>query len=293
MLWLYLALGATILWGIGNIFKKFVLEKHIKNPIFYLLFNGVFLIPVYAVIIILFVPIEISIFSLIAVLNGFIFYISVYFQTKAFRIEEVSRIIPLGYTEVIFTLILSMIFLKEFFTFDKYIGIFLIFVGAFLISYEKGVVLRKGAFLVLTSSFLFGIYMVLSKYILGFMNFMGVYFWTVMIGFTIIQIPLLIKYKKTFFKKIKSLNKNIFLLMIILGLINTLAMMFLYLPALSLGPASLVSAIDASRSFFVLLFVVILSLFFPNILKENLDKNTIILKIISSILIISGVFLIA
>lgn len=293
MNWFYLALSSTILFCFGNIFAKFILSKYLKNSLFYLFFYLFFLIPFYVVAFIFFVPLSFSNFSLLAILASFFLYLSVYFNYKVYITEEVSRIISLGYTEVIFVLLLSTIFLGEIFTLEKYIGIFLVTIGAISISFKRGLKLRKGVLFILLSSVFFSIYVVLSKYSLNFINFLEFYFWSNLIGLSIIQIPIFFKYKEGFLKTIKGLNKKIFILFLLQGLLNMSVFIFLYLPALSLGKASLVSAVDASRPLFILLITVVLSIFFPYVIKEEIKKSVIFLKLAASFLIILGVFLIA
>jgi len=290
--WIFLTLLATILAASSNVFVKFILDKEIKDPIFYLLFNLVFLTPFYIIFLFLFTQITFSFFSLIPVLAGILFYISAYLFYEAIRIDEVSRVVPLVYTSTVFTMILSTIFLGEFFTFSKYVGIFLVFSGAFLISFEKSLKIRRGAYLTLISAFIVGIYNILFKYSLNFMNYTNAFFWGTLIGFSLIQIPILFKYNKKFFKMTKKLKKGIFIFLIAFGLIFIISRI-LFLSAMSLAPVALFSAVGASRPLFVLIFTIILSLFFPHIIKENLKKSLILLKIGASILIIVGIFLIA
>jgi hypothetical protein len=62
--------------------------------------------------------------------------------------------------------------------------------------------------------------------------------------------------------------------------------------ALVTGPATLVNSLSNLQPFFVFLFAVGLSLFFPKILKEELKKSTLALKLIAMILMFVGVILI-
>ncbi len=59
-----------------------------------------------------------------------------------------------------------------------------------------------------------------------------------------------------------------------------------------LGPVSLVQAIGGTTSFFVFLFGVLLSLFYPSLGRENLSRRNLIQKGIAVTLIVAGVILI-
>lgn len=75
------------------------------------------------------------------------------------------------------------------------------------------------------------------------------------------------------------------------GLALVAALTFLY--ALSLGPASLVSSINAIQPFYVLIIALLFSVFWPHILKETLEKKTLFLKALAIVFVLFGTFLIA
>jgi drug/metabolite transporter (DMT)-like permease len=55
-----------------------------------------------------------------------------YYMTKAFQIGEVNQIAPLKYIEVIFTMLIGVIWLDEFYSFISLIGVSLILLGLIL-----------------------------------------------------------------------------------------------------------------------------------------------------------------
>ena len=59
-----------------------------------------------------------------------------------------------------------------------------------------------------------------------------------------------------------------------------------------LAPVALVSAISATSTFFVFLFGILLTLFFPNIGREDLSRRNLWQKAAVGILIMAGVVLI-
>ncbi|MFC1486653.1 hypothetical protein ACFLRN_03045, partial [Thermoproteota archaeon] len=63
--------------------------------------------------------------------------------------------------------------------------------------------------------------------------------------------------------------------------------------ATSLSYVSLVSALAGLQHFFVFVYVLLLSLFVPRILKEELSKNVVLLKIIAIALMIVGTWFIS
>jgi len=73
--------------------------------------------------------------------------------------------------------------------------------------------------------------------------------------------------------------------------LNLLGVLFITI-ATSIGYVTLVNALSSIQPFFVLLFTVLLSIFYPSILKEELSKSIIFLKILAIVLMFSGAILI-
>jgi uncharacterized membrane protein len=65
-----------------------------------------------------------------------------------------------------------------------------------------------------------------------------------------------------------------------------------FLAALTTGPVSLVEFVTATQPMFVLLYAIILSVFIPKILKEELERKTILQKLIAIALMVAGMGLI-
>ena len=59
-----------------------------------------------------------------------------------------------------------------------------------------------------------------------------------------------------------------------------------------LAPVALVSAIAATTTFFVFLFSVLLTLFFPQVGREDLSARNVLQKAVGGVLIMAGVALI-
>ena len=59
-------------------------------------------------------------------------YFGQYYMTKAFQIGEVNQIAPLKYIEVIFTMVIGVIWLNEIYSFISLLGVALILFGLIL-----------------------------------------------------------------------------------------------------------------------------------------------------------------
>ena len=90
---------------------------------------------------------------------------------------------------------------------------------------------------------------------------------------------------------LKKQGKKVVGLISLAGLLNLIAVLFITI-AFSVGYVTLVNALSQIQPFFVLFFATILSIFYPNVLKEEVGKLTIVFKFIATILLFIGAILI-
>ncbi len=295
MEWFIFALFAPILWSICNVLDKFLLEKYVKDPISYEFLISLF--DIISIIIILFLsPISINLYGFVlGIIVGIIGVMAVILYNKSMVDEEASRVVPLAYLNAIFVVILAYIFLGEILNFQKYFGIILIIIGGILISFKKS--FKKWNFssatkFILIAGILWAAASVLSKYVLDFIDYYTITVWQ-LVGY-LITIPFFLISKKVrtnFHRDIKKVDKKVFLIMIVNTLVYLVGVLAFYY-ATSISSISLVYAVASTQPFFIFFYGLIITKIAPNIIKENIDKSTIILKIIAIALIFLGAFLI-
>ena len=294
MEWFIYALLAPILWSGCNVIDKFLLDKHIKNPIYYQIIISLFDIISLIIILIVF-QISINMYGFIlGIASGIISVIAIIFYNKSMIEEEASRVIPLIYVDSIFVAILAYIFLGEIFNFQKYLGVILIVVGGVLISLKK---IKKWHFssaikFILVSAIILGVNGVLTKYALGFIDYHSLLVGQ-LLGYIIFGFCLLLpnRVRKNFMNGMKRFDKKVFLLMLINTIIALMASLS-FLLATSISSVSLVYAVISTQPFFIFVYMLIITKLAPNIIKEKIDKSTILLKIIAICVIFLGTFLI-
>jgi drug/metabolite transporter (DMT)-like permease len=294
MEWFIYALLAPILWSGCNIMDKFLLKEHIKNPISYQVLISLFDIISLIILLVLF-PISINVYGFIlGIASGIISLIAITFYNKSMFEEEASRVVPLMYLDSIFVVILAYIFLGEIFNFQKYVGIIFIVMGSILVSFKK---IKKWHFssttkFILFSAILLGINGVITKYTLGFIDYFS-FLVSQLLGYITFGSFFLLSstIRKNFLNDIKKFNKKVFSLMSINAIIALMANV-LFLLATSISDVSLVYAVISTQPFFIFIYTIIITKLAPNIIKENIDKSTILLKIIAICLIFLGTFFI-
>lgn len=297
MNWLIYALLSPAIFGITNYIDKFLLEKHNISPTVITIYSGIAGLTAGIVVLFLigFYPVDLKSASILLA-SGFLTSIYLLPYYKALSLDETSLVVPLLQTYPIFVLILGFIFLGENLSLQQYVGSLFVIIAALSLSVEnlKGKIfkLRKSFFLMLLSSFLFALAQLLYKF--GVIN---IPFWNTLpyegFGIALGALAVLI-YKgnlNRFVKETKKFKRRIFVFVGINELIYLLARYTGYF-AISLASVGIVSVIAGIQPLFTLIYGIILSLWFPFILKEVITKKTLGLKLFSIIMLILGFYFI-
>ena len=293
MSWILFSILAALTWAIVNTVDKYILTKWVRKPIVPVMILGIIGV-LASILVYLFHG-----FSTLSYLNialafvAGIFYILMnIFYFKAVKVEEISRVVPLFYLTPLFVLILAAIFLGEIFTPLKYLGIFLLVIGAILISSKNFIKISFGKafwFMVL-SSLALSISAVMTKYLLNFADFWTIFSWT-RIGMIFALIPIFYFSFPDLMSTVKEYGKKVVGVMFLNESINVVGVLLITI-ATAVGYITLVNALSSIQPFFVLSFAVILSIFYPKILKEEISKSTVLQKLIAIILMFVGAILI-
>jgi len=291
-LWVLFTVLATILWAVSNVIDKYVFVKWVKEPIVPVIITVIIGLPVSLLIYIFHGFSALSYTNIGLAFASGIFYITmIILYCRAVKIEEISKIVPMFYLAPLFVLILATIFLGEFFTPLKYIGIFFLIIGAVLMS-SKGLRFSfgKAFWLMIACALFLSVSSVITKYLLGFADF-----WTIFayekIGVGIAIIPVLYFGLSHMKSDVKEHGKRVVGAICISDILTVVGSM-LATAAISVGSVTLVNAMTSVQPFFVLLFAVVLSIFYPRILKEEIGKSAVLLKLLAITLMFIGAILI-
>ncbi|MCK5333531.1 MAG: hypothetical protein KAJ24_03385, partial [Candidatus Aenigmarchaeota archaeon] len=131
---------------------------------------------------------------------------------------------------------------------------------------------------------------VLTKYLLDFADFWTIFSYS-RIGFFIAAIPLFYFGISELVGITKNRKKTIAIITTseLLGTAGSVSIT----AATAIGYVTLVNAIGSLQPFFLLILTVLLSTFFPKIIKEETSKKIVLQKLFAIALIFSGVLLIA
>lgn len=293
--WFFLALIATLFWSVGAILVKFVRLNYIKSPIGYIVitapscFIGLFLL--------FFGPLHIPPLKMIIyiLINAIVALLGYWIYITAIHKEEISKVITLFGIRPVIVLLLATTFLKEVLSLKDYLAFPLVVVGSILIAINKKEEFKvsQGIMLTFISIVLFSISSIFLKLAaeVDFVSLMIIR-WSAMFFIILTLFVFSKEVRKRTHEDLKQLNKKKIFLVYAAESIGAIGAVFSYL-AIQRGSVSLVNLVLNTEGLFVIVLATSVSIFIPKILKEEITKKTISLKIISALLIIAGLYLIA
>ncbi len=295
MLWILFAIIANVLFAVSNLFDKFLIEKRVRDPLALTVFGGWIDLLVALIIVLIHglsitVPLQIG----VLLLSGVFVELALIPYFKALSLEDASRISPLFQSMPVFVLLLSSVFLRETLTHRQLLGFLLILSGSFIVSMRKtdaGIFkIRKAFWWVLLASILWALPAVMFKFVVikqTFWDALALEFFGVAIGATI----LFFLYKTRVIAQIRDIGAGTWSILNINELIYIAGRVSNFY-AITLGLVSLVAVLGGTIPLFVFLFGLVLSLWFPGIIKEDITRASIVTKISSIILVSCGLWFI-
>jgi drug/metabolite transporter (DMT)-like permease len=298
MSWIALAFCGPVLWAASTHIDKYLVERFFKDSDVGALLIFTALIGVPGMPLIAAFTDVMSLGStgiIVTAISGLLYLTAIYFYLRALQQEEASVIAPLFQTSTLFTYVIAYFVLHETLTGWRLLGGALMMASALVSSYEpagsRKIKWHVVAPILVCTAVLAGS-SVMFKYFAIQDAFWPVTFWSfagqAVFGAVLLAIP---RIRRQFFGMFRKHPGPVIGINAANELINLgggLAARYASL----LGPVSLVQAIGGTTSFFVFAFGVLLSLFFPELGRENLSRRNLIQKGIAVTLIVTGVILI-
>lgn len=296
-MWILVAISSYFLFSVVAITDKFLLKGLMPSPKIYAFYSGFF-----GILILFLAPFGFYIPDIsgiiLAVLAGFaqvLGIIALYFGLKRF---EASRIVPaIGGLSPIFAFFLIYIFsgFNAVLNSLESIAFFLLVAGSFLISWEKNKKITWQSFKIsVLAAFLFSLYFVLSKLVFSGQTFLNGLIWMRLGAFLLALFLIFSKeVRQEIFQKRDILRFKTLSIFGLNGLAGAGAgiLQSLAITLASAAYVSIVVALSGVQYVFLLFLSLILSLKFPQIIKEEVSKKVLLQKIFAILLIGGGLTL--
>ncbi len=293
-----ITLLASFLWAIANHIDKYTLS-HVntsKSNVKTLLVFSTFVVGLVISPVWLFISkfqIQINLSALIFIFLAAILNISAtYLYLKALEKNDTSIVVVMFQLIPVFSYIFSFIFFKETLEVKEIVGALIIISSAILISFDFSRTSNKNKSIALllmgASSLFYSLYFICFDFATRNAEYNAVAFWF-QIGLLLIGLCLLsIKsFRDDFLRLIKSKEKTIVSLNVAKGILNLIGNLMVNYAVLTL-PLALVNTLNGFQGAFVFIIGVVGTLLFPKIIKEDLDKKSVLQKVFCIILAIVG-----
>ncbi|MBU0612930.1 DMT family transporter [Patescibacteria group bacterium] len=290
MTWVILTIAAAFLWSVINVVNKFLVEKHIKEPMVFLVAFGLLGILILLAIPFIDFSIPSSMLLLLIFVTGGIYMYAVFPYFIVLRYEEVSRVIALWQLSPIFVFFISFAILGETLTYMQAIAFSLLVFGGMLVAikFSNGKMhWSKAVWWMLLSTLLFAVYSVLLKYIFSETNLWNGIVWIRISMFVHALVLLCFPSVRKKIKQFLSSPAKIKATLIGSEAVSIVGSI-LYAVAISLVAVALVEALLSFQPVFVFVFSIILSVKFKNIIEEKMDFKNMLAKSLGIVLVVAG-----
>lgn len=310
MSWILVAISAYLMLSVSNLLDKFLVDNVIKSSKAY-----AFIACLLGALVIVAAPWFLVwpgwMLCLLNIWNGCVFACALWLLYESLCRGEVSRVLVfIGGLTPVFSLALSIMFFKEQFLTNQWVGIILMVIGVFLIaflpvsrSYYARVFKKlhlsptsgsRWLIMAVISSLLYSLYFIGTKYSYSFQPFTSAFIWT-RLGAALFVMIFLFKEKDRImihaqFKK-NNPNKNKLLIIMNQGLGSLGFILQNY--AIYLGSVVLVNALQGIQYAFLLIISAVMAAVAPKLLKENFSTRIIIQKSAAVATIALGLYFIA
>ena len=289
-------MAAQLIWAFTSVIDKIVISKgYIKSPFVYIVLNGlmnvllIFLLPFFS-----FEPLKFTDF-LIAMFAGISLSAAVTLYYKAVQYDEISRIKIIFQMEPILILLLSFLLLGEVLTKSHMAGFLFLFAAGIIVAYKKersSFRMSRAFYYILIAMVLGALYYVSSKHIFNVTGFWSGFLWLRLANSSALAVLLAPSVRGEFAETFKNMKKSVIGLLGFKMLIDFSAFVFANY-ALLKGSASLVGVLESAVApLFTFVIALFITLYFPRIIKEEINKKAILTKLLAIVFVATGIIFI-
>lgn len=307
MNWVLIAISGYFFSAIAALFDKYLLVGPIPNPKVYSFYVGAL-----GILALILVPLGFTVpdpwLIILSLLSGALFVFSLFWYCQGLRFFEASRIVPvIGGLNPIFVFVLTFFIGEKIFGPREGIAFFLLIAGTIFITVQNVLFLGKRNFreklitfksfqISAMAAFLFSISFFLAKIVYSEMPFWSGFIWMRLGGFLAALFFLFYKeVREELFRRktsFKPKTTGIFFLAQTLGASSAILQNFA-IALVPFGFLPFVSALEGIKYLFVLILAILLSLKFPQLLKEEISKKVVFQKIFAVLLFGAGLAILA
>lgn len=293
MNWIFLSLLAPLFWTSSNFVDKYILGKYTKGIFDFVFFSTITSWIFFAAIFLFVGTPEVNLYSLIPIATGMILIYSYGFYGKALEQGDTSSLVILFKLIPVITVILAFVFLGQTLSSNELIGFVVVLAGATIVSFEKSKgIFIKGFGMILIAILMWSVMTLFIDYGLTKMSFWDYFMLdnlgSALAGLTMFIIPSI---RRQVIEGIKTARVGKYIWFSWNNILDFFGQMNIK-NALAIAPsAGLVTVVMQVQSFYAILIGVLLTLFIPHIIKEDISASTLIKKVIGAVIMFSGIYI--
>lgn len=293
MSWIFLSLLAPLFWASSNFVDKYILGKYTKGIFDFVFFSTITSWIFFAAIFLFTGTPELNIYSLIPITTGMILIYSYGFYGKALEQGDTSSLVILFKFIPVITVVLAFVFLGQTLSLNELFGFVTVLVGTTIVSFEKSKgIFIKGFGMILIAIIMWSVMTLFIDYGLTKMSFWDYFMLdnlgSALAGLTMFIIPSI---RKQVIEGIKTATAGKYIWFSWNNVLDFFGQMSIK-KALAIAPsAGLVTVVMQVQSFYAILIGILLTLFIPHIIKEDISAPMLIKKVIGAMIMFSGVYI--
>ncbi|MBP9728022.1 MAG: EamA family transporter [Candidatus Moranbacteria bacterium] len=293
MNWILLSLLAPVFFASSNFIDKYILGKYTKGIFDFVFFSTISCWFFFAVLLSLMGLPELNAYSLIPILTGVILIYSYAFYGKALEQGDTSTLVVLFKLIPVLTVVLAYVFLGQTLSSNELFGFIIVLIGAVVVSLEKsrGVFFR-GFGMILIAIVMWSVITLLVDYGLTKISFWD-YLMLDTFGSALAGLPLLLvpSMRKQVVDGLKTAVAGKYIWFVGNNVLDFLGQMTIK-KALAIAPsAGLVTVVMQVQSLYSIVIGILLTIFLPNIIGEDISRPTLIKKLVGALVMFSGVYI--
>lgn len=293
MNWVSLSLLAPLFWASSNFVDKYVLGKYTKGIFDFLFFSTITSWFLFAALFAFIGMPELTAYSWLPIVTGIILIYSYGFYGKALEQGDTSTLVILFKLIPVITVALAFVFLGQTLSSNEFLGFVIVLAGAIMVSFEKSRGLFAHGFgMILIAIFMWSVMMLIIDYGLTKMPFWDYFMLdtlgSALTGLTFFIIPSM---RRQIIDGLKTATTGKYIWFSGNDLLDFFGHMSIK-KALAIAPsAGLVTVVMQAQSFYAIIIGILLTLFLPNIIREDMSAGTLVKKFVGALIMFSGVYI--
>ena len=292
MNWIALSLLAPLFWAFSNFVDKYILGKYTKGIFDFLFFSTITSWILFAGLFVFIGMPALSVYSWLPILTGAALIYSYGFYGKALEQGDTSALVILFKLIPVITVVLAFVFLGQTLSFRELLGFILVLLGATIVSFKKSrSIFIKGFGMILIATLIWAVVTLFVDYGLTKMSFWDYFILdtlgAALAGPMLLFIPYM---RRQVIEGLKTAAVGKYVWFSGNNLLDFFGQMSIK-KALAIGPsAGLVTVVMQVQSFYAIIIGILLTLFLPNIIREDISVGVLVKKFIGALIMFFGVY---